>query len=179
MPTRHRLFARSGNTRTNSGLPMTASIGMRHSYIKRSVTDPQLYNKAFTGRARSSSYCLQDDHVAHFCPITQTTLCLGGFLTHPPGRHNQGVATRPNSTRSATDSMRVTATADIVTNVTSVVGPMQPSTAKGTHLLPPIGADHLISHQGATSPHQQPITLPGTGGRPGDTNNQNGDHRTL
>ena len=40
LPTRHRLFARSGNTRTNSGLPMTASIGMRHSHIKRSVTDP-------------------------------------------------------------------------------------------------------------------------------------------
>ena len=36
-----------------------------------SITDPRLYNEAFTGRARSiarCSFCLQDDHVAAYCP---------------------------------------------------------------------------------------------------------------
>ena len=36
-----------------------------------SVTDPRLYNKAFTGRARSIARCiygLQDDHTAAYCP---------------------------------------------------------------------------------------------------------------
>ena len=36
-----------------------------------SVTDPRLYNEAFTGRARSiprCTYCLQDDHTGQYCP---------------------------------------------------------------------------------------------------------------
>ena len=36
-----------------------------------SVTDPRLYNEAFTGRARSiarCNFCLQDDHSAAYCP---------------------------------------------------------------------------------------------------------------
>ena len=36
-----------------------------------SVTDPRLYNEAFTGRARSISrctFCLQDNHTAAYCP---------------------------------------------------------------------------------------------------------------
>ena len=36
-----------------------------------SVTDPRLYNEAFSGRARCiarCNYCLQDDHVSGACP---------------------------------------------------------------------------------------------------------------
>ena len=36
-----------------------------------SVTDPQLYNEAFTGRACAiarCTFCLQDDHFAAYCP---------------------------------------------------------------------------------------------------------------
>ena len=36
-----------------------------------SVTDPRLYNEAFTGRAKSiarCNFCLQDDHAGMYCP---------------------------------------------------------------------------------------------------------------
>ena len=48
-----------------------------------SVTDPRLYNKAFTGRACSiarCSFCLQDDHTATHCPHNPNGPYFGWFL---------------------------------------------------------------------------------------------------
>ena len=47
-----------------------------------SVTDPRLYNEAFTGRARAiarCSYCLQDDHTAPRCPKNPNRPVFGWF----------------------------------------------------------------------------------------------------
>ena len=47
-----------------------------------SITDPHLYNEAFTGRARSiarCSYCLQDDHSAAQCPRNPNRPIFGWF----------------------------------------------------------------------------------------------------
>lgn len=47
-----------------------------------SVTDPRLYNEAFTGRARSiarCTYCLQDDHTAPYCPKNPNRPIFGWF----------------------------------------------------------------------------------------------------
>lgn len=59
-----------------------------------SVTDPRLYNEAFTGRARPiarCTYCLQDDHMAQQCPRNPHRPIFGWFPdpsawpTHPQG----------------------------------------------------------------------------------------------
>lgn len=47
-----------------------------------SVTDPRLYNEAFTGRARSiarCNFCLQDDHLAANCPHNPHRPYFGWF----------------------------------------------------------------------------------------------------
>ena len=47
-----------------------------------SITDPRLYNEAFTGQARSiarCSYCLQDDHSAAQCPHNPNRPIFGWF----------------------------------------------------------------------------------------------------
>ena len=47
-----------------------------------SITDPRLYNEAFTGRARSISscmFCLQDDHTAAYCPHNPNRPVFGWF----------------------------------------------------------------------------------------------------
>ena len=47
-----------------------------------SITDPRLYNEAFTGRARSIScctFCLQDDHTAAYCPHNPSRPVFGWF----------------------------------------------------------------------------------------------------
>ena len=52
-----------------------------------SVTDPRLYNEAFTGHAKAiprCTYCLQDDHSAAFCPRNPTRPYLGYFPTPVP-----------------------------------------------------------------------------------------------
>ena len=66
-----------------------------------SVTDPQLYSEAFTGRARTiprCHYCLQDDHTAQYCPRnpdhrwsawTQEVVPSGPRLSIHPGVDQQ------------------------------------------------------------------------------------------
>ena len=58
-----------------------------------SVTDPRLYNEAFTGRAKCiarCSYCLQDDHSASACPRNPNRPFLGWYpdvSTWPAAMH--------------------------------------------------------------------------------------------
>ena len=50
-----------------------------------SITDPRLYNKAFTGRARAITrcpFCLQDDHTVLYCLKTLNASSSGGSQTH-------------------------------------------------------------------------------------------------
>ena len=52
---------------------MTANFGeaLARKDLNWSVTDPHLYNEAFTGRARAiarCSFCLQDNHTDAYCP---------------------------------------------------------------------------------------------------------------
>ena len=65
-----------------------------------SVTDPRLYNEAFTGRARSiarCSFCLQDDHTANHCPHNPNRPYFGWFPdpatwpAYPPPTHPQQI----------------------------------------------------------------------------------------
>ena len=47
-----------------------------------SITDPRLYNEAFTGRARAIArcpFCLQDDHTAPYCPKNPDRQWFGWF----------------------------------------------------------------------------------------------------
>ena len=60
-----------------------------------SIPNPRLYNEAFTGRARSiprCSYCLQEDHVAQYCPRNPNRPWLGWlpdpFHGHPTAMTN-------------------------------------------------------------------------------------------
>ena len=51
-----------------------------------SVTNPRLYNEAFTGRARAiprCSFCLQDDHRAADCPRDPNRPVFGGMVPWP------------------------------------------------------------------------------------------------
>ena len=51
-----------------------------------SVTDPRLYNEAFTGRARAiaqCTFCLQDDHAAAYCPRNPNRPVFGWFPDFP------------------------------------------------------------------------------------------------
>ena len=52
-----------------------------------SVTDPRLYNEAFTGHAKSiprCTYCLQDDHSAAYCPRNPNRPCFSWFPNPGP-----------------------------------------------------------------------------------------------
>ena len=52
-----------------------------------SVTDPRLYNEAFTGRARSiprCNFCLQDDHTGQYCPKNPNRMWLNWSSEWPP-----------------------------------------------------------------------------------------------
>ena len=74
-----------------------------------SVSDPRLYNEAFTGRAKAiarCSYCLQDDHVATLCPRNPNRPLFGWYpdtsawpmqmamSSQPPSLHSR--PTNPN-----------------------------------------------------------------------------------
>lgn len=55
---------------------------LARKYLNWSITDPCLYNEAFTGRARAitrCSFCLQDDHVAAHCPKNPHRPMFGWF----------------------------------------------------------------------------------------------------
>ena len=58
-----------------------------HKDLNWFITDPRLYNEAFTGRARSiarCSYCLQDDHRPVACPQKPNRSFLSCMPTWPP-----------------------------------------------------------------------------------------------
>ena len=70
-----------------------------------SVTDPRLYNEAFTGRARAiarCSYCLQDDHSAPLCPRNPNRPLVSWFPDPSAwaGQPPQAAAFRPPPQRS-------------------------------------------------------------------------------
>ena len=67
-----------------------------------SVTDPHLYNKAFTGRARSiarCSFCLQDDHAAGQCPRNPHRPIFGWFPDQSTWTTNQSAFGPPSSSQ--------------------------------------------------------------------------------
>ena len=56
-----------------------------------SITDPRLYNEAFTGRAQSIArclLCLQDDHSAAHCPHNPTARTWGESRSYLHGQHS-------------------------------------------------------------------------------------------
>ena len=73
-PIRPQSSEQRGITRAKVGhvrppIPETGLIARKD--LNWSITDPRLYNEAFTGRACSiarCTFCLQDDHVAAYCP---------------------------------------------------------------------------------------------------------------
>ena len=55
---------------------------LAHKDLNWSVTDPRLYNEAFTSCARSinrCTFCLQDDHTNNYCPHNQNRSVFGWF----------------------------------------------------------------------------------------------------
>ena len=69
-----------------------------------SVTDPRLYNEAFTGRACAiarCSFCLQDDHTATYCPHNPNRPYFGWFADPSTWQalpqHNPPPSARPSS----------------------------------------------------------------------------------
>ena len=95
-PTRQPSSGQREIIRRGDGCPTTASSGGRCSRKDPnwSVTDPRLYNEAFTGRAKSIPrcvFCLQEDHVGRYCPKNPNKAYLNWYpdqqTWQPPASH--------------------------------------------------------------------------------------------
>jgi hypothetical protein len=128
-----------------------------------SITDPRLYNEAFTGRARSiarCSYCCKMTTVQPSVLVTRTGPYSGGSLTPPCGLHSQWVlAHTPQPTvRFAAASTKAAADlrgAGTTTNAVDAEGTMHGSAVQGARLGRYPEAGLLTSHRGASRLYPQ------------------------
>ena len=142
------------------------------------MTDSWLYNEAFTGRAWAIArcpFCLQDDHLALYCPKSLTASGSGGFQTcqphgsqplHgnlPPPWQPQLAAAGPPSSQRAPQGKRSAAI--------SMMEDANKTSAFAKNATPPMhgwSASTIMMHtvcSGAT-PHTKPHTLDSQGRQP-------------
>ena len=130
-----------------------------------SVTDPRLYNEAFTGRARSiarCNYCLQDDHNEPQCPRNPNRPMFGWFPDPSLWPAQPAGASPPTPSRTPTGEIYHQASvalpgAATVTNAMGAEETMHGSNAQGIRLILHLGADHLMPRLGASRLHLQPM----------------------